>query len=556
MTEISEVVISSLKSEYLSILILIVAWILINAAAIWFADKKKLGFGIAVIFAYVRFFGTIAAVVILCVIRPIWILVRDRSEFLNVKPVILCVLCITALLLPAVISVFVLLFGKKIMERREYRREHEGKDMYTVEPADYKSAGDFKRELDARGLFYSDDYKPLLMQINGRYQDFSRGVYGFNFFPPATITTLRSEEYEDAEIVAGIDVADNITTNGYPVFTDIDACDVEADVVMDVPVVEFDTGGRWNTDKQHLAPALDELISGGVRCRATGIHQRRAVVLVVVTGDHQIHIQLFHYRTKEIPEIVDRAVNAVVAVGAHGIMDHHNRPVVRLRLLRCGAQKVRVAQVIGIADVHADGDVLAIVTIVTERYRSQYALIYTTRLQEAVTDKQILPEERIAYNNPSVSMSTEDMAKYARSIWNSSARIRNVSTKQHRMTMRLNNIYSVGEYFFIDFSIENRTNIRFDIDELRVKLSDKKQSKATNAQMIELAPAFVLDQSQTFKYGYRNVVVLKKMTFPNDKVLSIELSEKQISGRAITLNIDYEDVLYADSFNSLLLKEE
>jgi 4-hydroxy-tetrahydrodipicolinate reductase len=41
------------------------------------------------------------------------------------------------------------------------------------------------------------------------------------------------KEYEDAEIVAGIDVADNITTNGYPVFTDIDACDVEADVVID-----------------------------------------------------------------------------------------------------------------------------------------------------------------------------------------------------------------------------------------------------------------------------------------------------------------------------------
>ena len=81
------------------------------------------------------------------------------------------------------------------------------------------------------------------------------------------------------------------------------------------------------------------------------------------------------------------------------------------------------------ADVHADGDVLAIVTIVTERYRTQYALIYTTRLQEAVTDKQILPEEKIAYNNPSVSMSTEDMARYARSIWNCTARIRNVSTK-------------------------------------------------------------------------------------------------------------------------------
>ena len=208
------------------------------------------------------------------------------------------------------------------------------------------------------------------------------------------------------------------------------------------------------------------------------------------------------------------------------------------------------------ADVHADGDVLAIVTIVTERYRTQYALIYTTRLTEAVTDKQIQPEEKIAYHNPSVSMSTEEMTKYARKIWNSPARIRNVSTKQHRMTMRLDNIYSVGEYFFLDFSIENRTNIRFDIDELRVKLCDKKQSKATNVQMVELTPAMILDQSRAFKYGYRNVIVLTQMTFPNDKNLSIELSEKQISGRTITLNIDYEDVLYADSFSSILLTED
>jgi hypothetical protein len=66
----------------------------------------------------------------------------------------------------------------------------------------------------------------------------------------------------------------------------------------------------------------------------------------------------------------------------------------------------------------------------------------------------------------------------------------------------------------------------------------------------------ILDPSRAFRKGYRNVIVLKKMTFPNDKVLSIEISEKQISGRTITLNIDYEDVLYADSFNSILLTED
>ena len=45
---------------------------------------------------------------------------------------------------------------------------------------------------------------------------------------------------------------------------------------------------------------------------------------------------------------------------------------------------------------HEDGEVLAIVTIVTERYRTQYALLYTTRVREAVTDKEIQLQERNA----------------------------------------------------------------------------------------------------------------------------------------------------------------
>lgn len=205
---------------------------------------------------------------------------------------------------------------------------------------------------------------------------------------------------------------------------------------------------------------------------------------------------------------------------------------------------------------HEDGEVLAIVTIVTERYRTQYALLYTTRLQEAVTDKVVQRMEQTAYHNPAVSLSTEDMYRIARNIWSSPAKWRDVKTKKHRMEMRLNNIYAVGDYFFIDYSVENKTNIRFDIDEIRLKLADKKISKATNNQVIELTPEMQLEQTQSFKYGYRNILVVKKLTFPNDKILTIEMSEKQISGRTISLNIDYEDVLCADSFNNVLLEEE
>ena len=208
------------------------------------------------------------------------------------------------------------------------------------------------------------------------------------------------------------------------------------------------------------------------------------------------------------------------------------------------------------AEVNKDGDVLAVVTIITERYRAQYNLIYTSRMNEAVTDKQISLEDRIPYHNPAVTMSTEDMTRYARVISASPAHYRNVSTRKNSMVMRLNNIYSIGDYFFLDFSVQNKTNVKFDIDQLRLKLRDKKTSKATTYQAIELEPALVLEPIKQFKYGYRNVVVVKKLTFPNDKILTIELSEQQISGRTISMDIDYEDVLAADSFNKTLLYEE
>lgn len=202
----------------------------------------------------------------------------------------------------------------------------------------------------------------------------------------------------------------------------------------------------------------------------------------------------------------------------------------------------------------ADGDILGIVTIVTERYRAQYGLVYTTRIAEAVADKEIQQTEIQPYHNPAVSLSTDDMYAYARKIWNSPARFRDVSSRGNRLRMRLNNIYACGEYFFIDFSISNHTHIRFDIDEIRMKLSDKKITKATNAQTIELKPEMMLEKETSFRGGYRNVIAVKKLTFPNDKVLTIEVSEKQISGRTVKLSIDYEDVLSADSFHDVLLE--
>ena len=56
-------------------------------------------------------------------------------------------------------------------------------------------------------------------------------MHGCNGKMGQVITGLCKED-PAVEIVAGIDIVDN-RENGYPVFTDIDACDVEADVIID-----------------------------------------------------------------------------------------------------------------------------------------------------------------------------------------------------------------------------------------------------------------------------------------------------------------------------------
>ncbi len=56
-------------------------------------------------------------------------------------------------------------------------------------------------------------------------------MHGCNGKMGQVITGLVKED-ADTEIVAGIDIVDN-RDNGYPVFTDIHACDVKADVIID-----------------------------------------------------------------------------------------------------------------------------------------------------------------------------------------------------------------------------------------------------------------------------------------------------------------------------------
>lgn len=199
-------------------------------------------------------------------------------------------------------------------------------------------------------------------------------------------------------------------------------------------------------------------------------------------------------------------------------------------------------------------ELLGTVTVIGERHLAQFNVVYAAGPGKADALYAIHQDDMQRYDNPQVRMPEGTIARYAWAIYGTGRRFYDITTHAYGIKAVVNNIYSVDDYFFIDFSLYNATKVKYDIDEIRVKLTDKKEVKATNSQTIELTPVFTLNSNNTFKKGYRNVLVLNKLTFPDEKVLTIEVAEDQISGRVITIPIEYEDILHADGFSQELMK--
>lgn len=189
-----------------------------------------------------------------------------------------------------------------------------------------------------------------------------------------------------------------------------------------------------------------------------------------------------------------------------------------------------------------------VITIVTERFLVQYMLVYTSDISKVYTRFNIPYSDLRSYMNPETNLTKSQMYDYAHRMFISDNKYYDVSAKNNLVKIVLNNIYTFDKYFFIDVSMINRSNIRYDIDQIRFKIEDKKQTKATNFQSIEIMPLMQVNTNKVFKKNYRNVFVFEKFTFPDEKVFTIEISEKQISGRTILLRVDYADVLHADTF--------
>lgn len=190
---------------------------------------------------------------------------------------------------------------------------------------------------------------------------------------------------------------------------------------------------------------------------------------------------------------------------------------------------------------------LGVVTIIGQKYIAQYDLWYAHDVRQLKTQIEILPVNTNPLEVGDIPMSDQELRFFSIEAYKRKKKKNTIRSTEYGIIGQVNNIYTVDDYIFLDISFKNKTNLKFDLDQLRFKVEDKKITKATNVQSIEIEAEYQLFTPESFEKRYRNIYAFKKFTFPNSKVFTIELAESQISGRTLILQIEYSDLLTADT---------
>ncbi|WP_447951668.1 conjugative transposon protein TraN [Chryseobacterium koreense] len=188
-------------------------------------------------------------------------------------------------------------------------------------------------------------------------------------------------------------------------------------------------------------------------------------------------------------------------------------------------------------------------------YYSSYpeALSYDLLTMQKAVDKangnDVLFEE-LGNNSPSLAgLLLETIYKKDKRI------VKHIGAKSFGIQFILKGIYIHNGKYYFHTELRNRTNVPFQIDFINFKVVDKKVAKRTVVQerpMIPLRTYKPLDDIAG-KSTEQNVFLLDQFTIADDKVLLIEIFEKN-GGRHQTLQIENSDLIKACLINDMHLK--
>ncbi len=134
--------------------------------------------------------------------------------------------------------------------------------------------------------------------------------------------------------------------------------------------------------------------------------------------------------------------------------------------------------------------------------------------------------------------------------------VKHIGAKSFGIQFILKGIYIHNGKYYFHTELRNKTNVPFQIDFVNFKIVDKKVAKRTVVQerpMIPLRTYKALDDAISGKSVEQNVFLLDQFTIADDKVLQIEIFEKN-GGRNQTLRVENSDLIRTRLINDMHLK--
>ena len=133
--------------------------------------------------------------------------------------------------------------------------------------------------------------------------------------------------------------------------------------------------------------------------------------------------------------------------------------------------------------------------------------------------------------------------------------IRHLGCKRFGVQFLLKSIHAHNGLFYFHTETKNRSNVAFQTDFIKFKVVDKKVPKRTAIQERVLDPVRSYNEVLVTegKGSVRTVYVVPQFTIPDDKVLVIELFEKD-GGRHQTVRVENADLVAAKQINELKIK--
>jgi conjugative transposon TraN protein len=136
----------------------------------------------------------------------------------------------------------------------------------------------------------------------------------------------------------------------------------------------------------------------------------------------------------------------------------------------------------------------------------------------------------------------------ARNVFNFRRTIYGIKDKHESMLLSLNGIYVNNDIFYFQLLLKNKSQVSYNINVIRFFIRDKKKSKRTAVQEMEIRPLYVYGNDTTVEGTSSQlcVIALPKFTLSADKYLLVRVLEKN-GGRELNIRVKNRHILQAQN---------